>query len=178
MHIKVPIKHLIYLNTLLILFAVHTLQTLPGQRLERGITPSRDHIRVFPFLTTREDFFVGAVKGQAEDVGEVLPLQLHRLGAAVDGFLHVPQKHPAVISSYREKWTITTTTTKVQKQSSVTGCRLITPFIYRFIAQLSVSFRKETLPDFSPFRFSSHFPHLSASPAHLPLAAQESAAFS
>lgn len=54
---------------------------------------------VFLALTTREDLFVGTVKGQAEDVGQVLALQFHRLGPGVDGFLHVPQQHPAVISS-------------------------------------------------------------------------------
>lgn len=49
-------------------------------------------------LTAREDPFVGAIKGQAEDVGQVLSLQLHRFGPSMDGFLHVPQKHPAVIA--------------------------------------------------------------------------------
>lgn len=53
-----------------------------------------------PALTTREDLFVGAVKGQTEDVGQVLSLQFHRLGPSVDGFLHVPQEHPAVVSSW------------------------------------------------------------------------------
>lgn len=42
-------------------------------------------------LTTREDLLVGAVEGQAEDVGQVLALQFHRLGPTVDGLLHVPQ---------------------------------------------------------------------------------------
>lgn len=55
---------------------------------------------VQPALTTREDLFVGAVKGQTEDVGQVLSLQFHRLGPSVDGFLHVPQEHPAVVSSW------------------------------------------------------------------------------
>lgn len=54
---------------------------------------------VYLALTTGEDLFVGTVKGQAEDVGQVLSLQLHRLGPSVDGLLHVPQEHPAVVSS-------------------------------------------------------------------------------
>lgn len=44
----------------------------------------------FRALTPREDLPVGAVEGQAEDVGQVFSLQLHRLGPGVDGFLHVP----------------------------------------------------------------------------------------
>lgn len=54
---------------------------------------------VFLALTSGEDLLVGAVEGQAEDVGQVFPFQLHRLGASVDGFFHVPQKHPAVVST-------------------------------------------------------------------------------
>lgn len=50
-------------------------------------------------LTTGEDLPVGAVEGQAEDVGQVLSLQLHRLGPTVDGLLHVPQQDPAVVST-------------------------------------------------------------------------------
>lgn len=49
-------------------------------------------------LTTGEDLGVAAVKGQAEDVGAVFSLQFHRLGPAVDGFLHVPQEHAAIVS--------------------------------------------------------------------------------
>lgn len=52
-------------------------------------------------LTTREDLRVAAVKGQAEDVGAVLSLQLHRLGASVEGFFHVPQEHAAIVSPCR-----------------------------------------------------------------------------
>lgn len=56
----------------------------------------------FLALTTREDFFIGAVEGQAENVGQVLPLQFHWLGPSVNGFLHVPQQHPPIISSCRQ----------------------------------------------------------------------------
>lgn len=49
-------------------------------------------------LTPGEDLRVAAVKGQAEDVGAVFSLQLHRLGASVDGFFHVPQEHAAIVS--------------------------------------------------------------------------------
>lgn len=60
---------------------------------------SEDQMLFFLSLTTREDLFVGAVEGQAEDVGQVLSLQFHGLGPRVDGLLHVPQEHPAVISA-------------------------------------------------------------------------------
>lgn len=50
-------------------------------------------------LTTGEDLPVGAVEGQAEDVGQVLSLQLHWLGPTVEGLLHVPQQNPAVVST-------------------------------------------------------------------------------
>lgn len=52
-------------------------------------------------LTTGEDLFVGAVKGQTEDVGQVLALEFQRLGSSVDGLFHVPQENPPVVSSWR-----------------------------------------------------------------------------
>ena len=54
-------------------------------------------------LTSREHLGVGAVEGQAEDVGQVLPFQFDGLGAPVDGFLHVPQQHAPVVSAWVAK---------------------------------------------------------------------------
>lgn len=54
-------------------------------------------------LTTGEDLLVGAVEGQAEDVGQVFSFQLHRLGPSMDGLFHVPQEHPAVVSTCRQE---------------------------------------------------------------------------
>lgn len=54
---------------------------------------------VYLELTTGEDLGVAAVKGQAENVGAMFSLQFHRLGPAMDGFLHVPQEHAAIVST-------------------------------------------------------------------------------
>lgn len=56
--------------------------------------------------TSREDLLVGAVEGQAEDVGQMLTLQLHRFGASMNGFFHVPEENTAVVSSCRPGWII------------------------------------------------------------------------
>lgn len=77
-------------------------EKLPLQKKERmkeRTEKERKKERSGVALTTGEDLPVGAVEGQAEDVGQVLSLQLHWLGPTVEGLLHVPQQNPAVVST-------------------------------------------------------------------------------